>query len=146
MADLSCFATKDNADEGVVIPVQLDGMKMPLALKIFGSDSDVVADYERAKIRKLGIGRKGKQTLTEDDVDELLDNQDEAVIVRLGGIYAYDWKKKSVIDEDVILFDKKLGNDKNSYRYLIEKIPALKNWITERSNEREHFLSVGKKN
>ena len=146
MADLSCFATKDNADEGVVLPVQIEGIKLPLALKIYGADSDAVIDFERAKIRKLGIGRKGKQNLTEDDVEELLENQDESVFVRIGGIYAYDWKKKTVVEEDIILFDKKLGCDKQSYRYLIEKIPALKDWILSRSNERENFLSQGKKN
>ena len=50
MADLSAFATKDNADDGVVLPVKIDGTKIPLALTIYGSDSDVVRDFERAKI------------------------------------------------------------------------------------------------
>ena len=52
MADLSAFATKDNADEGVIFPVKIDGTKLPIALKIFGSDSDGVKDYERAKMYK----------------------------------------------------------------------------------------------
>lgn len=146
MADLSCFNTKDNADEGVIIPVKIDGQKLPLALRIYGSDSDVVRDYEKQKIRKLGIGKNGKKDINEDDIDELLENQDEAVIIRIGGIYDYDWKKKNVTNEDTIIDGKVLKNDKESYALLIEKIPALKDWVMKESNERGNFLSEGKKN
>lgn len=146
MADLSCFNTKDNADEGVIIPVKLDGKKLPLALKIYGSDSDVVREYEKQKIRKLGLGKKGKKELDEDDIDELLENQDEAVIIRIGGIFDYDWKKKEITTEDTIIDGKVLKNDKESYALLIEKIPALKDWVMAESNERGNFLSEGKKN
>lgn len=146
MADLSAFATKDNADEGVVIPVRLNGTKIPLALRIYGSDSDIVIDYERSKIRKLGIGRKGKTDLNDDDIEELLENQDEAVVIRIGGIYAYDWKKKAVVDEPIELFGETLKCDKKSYAYLVEKMPAIKDWIMEQSNDRSNFLSAGKKN
>ena len=146
MADLSCFNTKDNADEGVIIPVKLDGQKLPLALKIYGSDSDVVRDYEKQKIRKLGLGKKGKKELDEDDIDELLENQDEAVIIRIGGIFDYDWKKKTVTEADTVIDGKVLKNDKESYAMLIEKIPALKDWVMAESNERGNFLADGKKN
>ena len=146
MADLSCFNTKDNADEGVIIPVKIEGQKLPLALKIYGSDSDVVRDYEKQKIRKLGLGKKGKKEIDEDDIEELLENQDEAVIIRIGGIYDYDWKKKTVTNEDTIIDGKVLKNDKESYALLIDKIPALKDWVMKESNERGNFLSEGKKN
>ena len=147
MADLSAFATKNNADEGVVIPVKLDGTKIPLALKIYGSDSDIVVDYERNKIRKLGIGKKGKKELDEDDIEELLENQDEAVVIRIGGLWTYDWKKKAVVqNEPVELFGKTLGCDEGSYKYLVEKMPAIKDWIMAQSNDRSNFLSDGKKN
>ena len=146
MADLTAFATKDNADEGVVLPVRIKGTKIPLALRIYGSDSDTVIEYERSKIRKLGIGRKGKKDLDEDDIEELLENQDEAVVVRIGGIYSYDWKKKTTIDEPVILFEQTLKCDKESYAYLVEKMPAIKDWVMEQSNDRSNFLSAGKKN
>lgn len=146
MADLSCFNTKDKADEGVILPVKIDGVKMPLALKIYGSDSDVVKEYEMKKIRKLGIGKKGKTELDEDDISELLDDRDNGVIVRIGGIYDYDWKEQKTTDEDTIIDGKVLKNDKESYAYLIEKIPALKDWVMKESNERGNFLSEGKKN
>lgn len=146
MADLTAFATKDNADEGVVLPVRLNGTKIPLALRIYGSDSDTVIEYERSKIRKLGIGRKGKKDLDDDDIEELLENQDEAVVIRIGGIYSYDWKKKTTIDEPVILFGQTLKCDKESYAYLVEKMPAIKDWVMEQSNDRSNFLSAGKKN
>ena len=146
MADLSCFNTKDNADEGVIIPVKLDGQKLPLALRIYGSDSDVVREYEKQKIRKLGLGKKGKKEIDEDDIEELLENQDEAVIIRIGGIYDYDWKKKNVTSEDTIIDGKVLKNDRESYALLIDKIPALKDWVMKESNERGNFLSEGKKN
>ncbi len=147
MADLSCFATKEKADEGVIIPVKIDGNKLPIALKIYGSDSDVVKQFERNKIRKLGIGKKGKKELDEDDIEEPLDDHDEGIIFRICCIYSYDWKKKSVVENDpVVLFGKTLGNDHASYAYLVENMPALKEWITEKSNDRENFLSAGKKN
>ena len=145
MADLSAFATKDNAEEGVILPVKIDGMKLPIALKIYGSDSDVVRQYEREKLRKLGIGKNGKNEIDEDEFEELLES-DEGVIVRIGGIYAYDWKKKTTIEEPTVLNGKTLGCDKKSYEYLIENLPALKDWVMGRSNDRSNFLSAGKKN
>ena len=147
MADLSGFATKDNADEGVVIPVKIDGTKFPIAIKVFGSDSDVVKDYERAKIRKLKIGMKGKTDIDEEDIEELLDSQDEAVLIRIGGLWSYDWKKEEVDESDPVkLGEITLGCDKKSYKLLIEKLPALKDWVMEKSNDRTNFLSTGKKN
>ena len=41
---------------------------------------------------------------------------------------------------------KVLKNDKESYALLIDKIPALKDWVMKESNERGNFLSEGKKN
>lgn len=146
MADLSCFATKENADEGIVVPVKIDGVKIPLALKIFGSDSDVVRDYERSRIRKLGLGKKGKSDLDEDDIEELLDDE-EGVLCRIGGLWSYDWKKRTVVKDDPVILDgKTLSCDKDSYEYLIEKMPAIKDWVRTQSNDRSNFLSAGKKN
>ena len=146
MADLSAFATKDNADEGVVIPVKIDGMKLPIALKIYGDDSDVVKDYERAKIRKLKIGMNGKTDIDEEDIDELLESQDEAVLIRIGGLWSYDWKKEAVDESDPVkLGVHTLGCDKKSYKLLIANLPAIKDWVMEKSKDRTNFLSAGKK-
>ena len=142
MADLSSFATQEKSDEGVWFPVKLYGnQKLPLAVLIYGDDSDVVAKYNRDKIRKMKIGKNGNTELDEDTIDELLDSADDNVVIRMGGISAYDWKKGERTDEPVTFGDKTLGNDKKSYRYLIEKIPAIKQFITEKSNERTNFLA-----
>ena len=147
MADLSAFATKDNADEGVVIPVKIDGTKFPIALKIFGSDSDVVKDYERKQLRKIKLGKNGKTDIDEEVFEELLDSQDDGVLIRIGGLWSYDWKKESVDESDPVrLGETVLGCDKKSYKLLIEKLPAIKEWVMEKSNDRANFLSVGKKN
>lgn len=144
--DLSKFATKENSDNGVWFPVKVDGQKLPLALKLVGADADVVIKFDRDRLRKIGISKDGKANLDEDTLDELLETQDDAILVRICGISSYDWKKQELSDEPVTWGDKTLGNDKKSYSILIENIPALKNFIKEKSDERSNFLSVGKKN
>lgn len=141
MADLSTFGTKVKSDEGVIFPVKLDGQKLPLALLIYGSDSDVVKNYERNRIRKIGIGKNGKTDIDQETLDELIDSQDEGIIIRIGGIYTYDWKKEDVTEEPVMWGDKELKNDRKSYSILITQIPALKDFIAEKSNERSNFLA-----
>lgn len=144
--DLSGFATKDTADEGVVLPVRIGGTKIPMAVKVYGSDSDAVREYERERIRRLRLGRRGKQDLTDDDIEELLDSQDEGVVVRIGGVWSYDWKKGCVVEDDPVeLFGRRIGCDRQSYEFLVEKMPALKDWVMECSNDRGNFLSRGRK-
>lgn len=144
MADLSCFATQEKANEGEWFPVKLYGKKLPLAVLIYGDDSDVVTKYNRDRIRKMKIGRNGQAELDDDAVDELLDSADDNVIVRIGGISSYDWKKGENTSDPIVLFEKTLTNNAKSYRFLIENIPALKQFITEKSGERTNFLSVKK--
>lgn len=146
MADLTSFATQEKADEGVWFPVKLYGQKIPLALLIYGDDSDVVAKYTRDRLRKMKIGRDGNAKLGEDEIDELLDSADDNVVIRIGGISSYDWKKGARTDEPVTLEGRTLGNDTKSYRFLVEKIPAVKQFVTEKSGERTNFLSERKKN
>lgn len=145
MADLTCFATQDNANDGVWFPVKLYGLKVPLALLIYGDDSDKVAAYNREKLRKIKIGQDGKAKLDDDELDELLDSADDNIIVRIGGISSYDWEKGELTKEPVVLFEKTLANEPKSYRFLIEKIPAVKDFVKEKSNERTSFLSERKK-
>ncbi len=147
MADLSCFATKVKADEGVILPVKIGGTKIPLAIKLYGSDSDVVQEFERERLREVSVGIQGKNQIDEEKIDALLDKADDAVIVRIGGVYAYDWKAKKVIEgESVELLGTVIKDDEKSYRFLIENMPAIKDWVKENSNNRDNFLSVGKKN
>lgn len=146
MADLSAFATKEKAEEGVILPVKIKGTKVPLAIKLYGSDADVVIEHDKEKLRKLGLGRKGKKDLDEDDLEELFESQDEDYIVKIGGVYSYDWKKKKVVDEPIVLFGREITNDEDSYRFLIENMPALKGWIKEQSDDRDNFLGERKKN
>ena len=146
MADLSAFATKDTANDGVVIPVKIDGIKFPMAIKVYGSDSDTVVEYERNKIRKLGLAKKGKKEIDEDLIEEILENQDEGVLIRIGGIWTYDWEEKKVVNtEPLELNGKTLSCDRDSYEYLIEKMPSIKDWVMEKSNDRSYFLSNRKK-
>lgn len=140
MADLSCFATKKNADEGKWFPVKINGVKFPVALLIYGSDSDVVQEYERQRIRELGFGKLKNKDIDEDTFDELLEGRDEGVYIRVGGISSYDWKKKVNIDEPVILYGKEIKSDKKSIQFLCESIPDIKDFITEKSNVRANFL------
>lgn len=140
MADLSAFATKDKEDEGVILPVKIEGKKIPLALKIYGSNSDVVREYENKKLRKIGFGL-GKTELSEDALEELLENKNESIVIRIGGIYTYDWKKEEVVEnEPVILFGRTLKDDKASKEFLVEKMPSIVAWIKKNSDDNSNFL------
>lgn len=139
MADLSSFATKDKAEEGKWFPVKIDGVKYPMALKLYGDDSDVVQDFDRARVRKLGIG-KTKDEIDEDTIDELIDSQIESYIIRVADVSSYDWKKKCNTNEDLTIGDVVITKAHDSVAFLIEKIPALKDFITEKS-KRSNFLS-----
>lgn len=140
MADLSEFATKDNADEGKWFPVKVCGKKLPVALLIYGDDSDKVREYTKKKLRKLKIGKNGNADIDEDTLEELMDSN-ENITCRIGGIVAWDWKKdKSVPDEKVELFGRELKNDVQSFNYLVDKLPAIKEFVLEKSNDRTNFL------
>ena len=134
MANLDCLETKENADNGVWFRVKLYGKEQPFSLKILGSDSDEVVKYAKEKLRKIRDSNKEDGSL-----EALLDSNDNDVVVRLCGIRSEDDEKK------VILGNRELKNDKESYKFMIEKIPALKEFVLEKSNERKNFLSEKKK-
>lgn len=138
MADLSKLVTQDNAEEGVWFPVKIKGTKFPIALKIYGSDSDVVKDFDRQRVRKLGIG---KENVDDETLDELLDSVDEGYIIRVADISSYDWKKKCNVNEDVTIGDTVITKAHDSIAFLLEKIPSIKTFISEKSNDRANFLS-----
>lgn len=138
--DLSSYATKKNADEGKWFPVKVDGVKVPLALLIYGSDSDTVQNYEKQRVRKIGLMATKKNDVDEDTVEELLESQDEGLVIRVGAVSTYDWSKGENTNEPVELDGKTIGNDKKSIAFLLEHFPALKDFISEKSNKRINFL------
>lgn len=140
MADLSCFATKKNADEGKWFPVKIKGVKFPISLLIYGSDSDIVQDYEKQRLRKIGIGGIANKQIDEEALEELIESKDEGLIIRVGGISSYDWKKKENINEPITIGDREIRGDKGSIAFLIENIPDIKDFISEKSNTRSNFL------
>ncbi len=145
MADLSAFDTKTNSEEGMIVPVKINGVKYPMAIQIFGSDSDLVKEFERSRIRKLGLGKKSNE-LDDEAIEELLDTQDDGVLVRMGDMYSYDWDKMETTDEPLTFGSTVLKNDRKSKMLVIDKIPDIKDFVTEWSNKRSNFLSTGKKN
>lgn len=138
------LVTQDNANEGVWFQAVLYGRKQPFDIKIIGADSDTVQQYQREQIRKVKTTMKGGKDINDIDDDtfeELLDSSDENVVNRINGLRTH-----GKVDEPLTLGEVTLGNDKESYTLLIEKIPAIKEFVLKKSNERLNFLSVGKKN
>ena len=138
MADLSQFSIRKNVEDGKIFPVKIKGVKLPIALRIYGSDADCVKTFERQQLRKIGL-KQGKD-IDEETLEELIENQNEGVYVRIGGIYEYDWKKKDITDGVVTINGKELKNEKNSYELLIDAIPDIRDFVLEKSNERANFL------
>lgn len=139
------LVTQDNANEGVWFQTILYGKKQNFDIKIIGADSDTVQQYNKEQARKLKSTMKSVNAKSIDDIDddtfeELLDSTDDNVVIRINGLRTHGK------DEPLTLGDVTLGNDEKSYRLLVEKIPAIKEFVLKKSNERLNFLSVGKKN
>lgn len=142
--DFSNLATKTNADLGKWFNVELYGERTELWLNILGADSDKVQKMQRAQFKKLSASSGNNKKMDDDTIDELLDADIDSVVCRIAGIAAgKDAPDKS---EPVELNGKTLGNDEESFRYLITEIPAIKKFIVENSNERKNFLSLKRKN
>lgn len=135
MANLDCLVTKTNADEGLWFRVVLYGKEQPFSVKILGADSDVVITHAKEKLRKLR--NKSKDDM-EDSFDLVFDSKDEDVLIRMCELRSED-------GEPIIINGKEIKNTKKDFEFLIEKIPALKEFILEKSNERKNFLSKAKK-
>ncbi len=149
--DLTQFITKDNADEGVWTPVVLYGKPADFDLLILGDDADVVQQYNRRAMKKLKsvIGRAAKDNDTEFDdktIDELSDSNDEAVLVHIAGIRGWNVIRKGSKEisrkpETVTLNGTELKNDTASFKLLIQKIPAVKEFVLKIARDRTNFLS-----
>ena len=149
--ELDQLVTQDNADTGVWFPVELYGKPADFDLLILGDDSDAVQQHGRKTMKKLkGVMAKSAKSseveLDDETVDELADSGDEAVLVRIAGIRGWNVERKNskVISrqpEPVTLNGEELKNDTASYRKLISKIPALKEFVLKVSGDRTNFLS-----
>jgi hypothetical protein len=153
--DISFLATKDNAEQGQWFQFEGYGKKWPFDLKILGADSDAVQKYNRQRLRselfgKIQEGKFGE--ITDAEYEEIDGLSDEAVLVRLADIrgyqYAPDDKKQRIRIgyEPVTLFDRELKAEKKDFQYLIDQIPAVKDFVLEKSRLRENFLPERKEN
>lgn len=148
--EIGNLVTSDNANEGKWFGVILYGKKQDFALKIYGSDSDIIQKFQREQFKKLQENRKDLEEMSDEVIDSVLASNEDSVIVRIGGISTIKWRKFGdgfdMLDEPVTLLGKTLKDDEESYRYLIDKIPAVKDFVNKKSNERTNFLADGKKN
>jgi len=154
--DLSKFATQDNSDAGVWTPVELYGKPCDFDLLILGDDADAVQKHGRKSLKKLkaamtGGTKNNSSELDDEAIDELTDSDNEAVLVRIAGIRGWKIERKgskviSREEEPVTLHCKEIKNDTESYKLLIQNIPALKDFIFKVSRDRTNFLSEPSRN
>jgi hypothetical protein len=131
--DISQYSTKDNADSGVWADLILYGKKTGIEICIRGNDSDAVQKFNREQLKKIRISA-GKTELDDESVDSMLDSSDDGILVRIAGI------RSRKPDDPIVLLGKTIGGDEASLRFLIEKIPAVKEFVLKVSNERTNFL------
>lgn len=143
--DLSNLVTQNNAEEGKWFRVVLYGERQNFWLNLIGADSDRVQKHNREQFKKLKNAQNNKNNITDAVLDEMLDSGIDSIVLKINGICGgvldeetgdYKMDKK----EPVTILDRTLGNDETSYRFLLEKIPALKQFINEITNERSNFL------
>jgi len=149
--DLNNLVTQENSDNGLWFPVELYGKPADFDLLILGDDSDKIQQYSRQKMKKLknlaAEEKKNKGNEFSDEIiDGMLESGDEDVIVRIAGIRG--WKvirngKKAIdrLAEPVTLNGVELKNDKESFKLLVSKIPALKEFVLSKARDRTNFLS-----
>jgi hypothetical protein len=147
--ELDQFVTQDLANEGVWTPVFLYGRPADFDLLILGDDSDAVRLYERAALRKLrkAVSRQADESGYDDEsLDGLTGANDEAVIARIAGIRGWKVARKGSKEigrepEAVTMNGVELKNDAGSYKLLIAKVPALRDFVLKAAGNRTNFLS-----
>lgn len=149
--DLNQLVTQENSDYGVWTPVVLYGKQQDFDLLILGDDADAVQKHERESLKKMkkamGKAMKGNDIEFDDEtLDEVADNVTEKVLVRIAGIRGWKIERKGSKEinrepESVTLCGEAIVNDTASYKKLIDKIPALKEFVLKVSRDRTNFLS-----
>jgi hypothetical protein len=142
--DISSLVTQDNAETGVWTRVELYGSQQDFELNILGNDSDAVQKFSRTQVKKMRKNA-GKSEVDDEAVDAVLGLGDEGVLVRIAGIRGLQFDKthKEVLGyEAVTLEGKELKNNKESFKLLVGKIPAIKDFVLKFSRDRTNFLSV----
>lgn len=140
--DISNLATQELSEDGKWFRVELYGEKQNLWVKLIGGDSDKVQKFQRKQFKKLNANAGKDKKIDDDTLDELLDDVENAVLRIQSMAYGED---KPDLKEPLELCGQVVSNDDASYRFVLEKIPALKKWIVDKSNERMNFLSDRKK-
>ncbi len=143
--DIGNLVTQDNANEGKWFQLVLYGRKQPVDIKILGEDSDEVQQYLREKFRKVKSAYKGNgkdfSDIDDDTLEELLDSAIDDTVIRISGVRTHGKE-----DEPVTIDGRVIKDDDDSYRYLVEKIPNIKDFVLTKSKERTNFLADKKKN
>jgi hypothetical protein len=149
--DISNLATQENSDSGLWFPVELYGKSADFDLLILGDDSDIVQQHSRKKMKKfknLAIKEKTNKDDEFDDetIDEMLESGDEDILVRIAGIRGWKVERKgskiiSKEPEPVTFGEKVLSNDRESFKFLISKMPAIKDFVLSKARDRTNFLS-----
>jgi len=150
--NLDGLVTQDKAESGEWFPVELYGKPADFDLLILGDDSDTVTRFNREAMKKLkGAVAKEKngkgEEFDDETIDAMFDSNEESVLVRIAGIRGWkrerDKKGKVVSEtpEPVTLNGKELKNDKESFKLLITKIPAIKEFVLGKARDRANFLS-----
>lgn len=142
IVDISSLVTQDNADEGVWVQAELYGNKQPFEIKILGSDNDEVMLHQKkvekdaSKALSAVFGRGGVEDI--ETADDIRGKAIENAVVRMNGLRGTDGKP-------LVLQGVELGSNRDSYVLLCRKIPAVVDFVVQKSNERMLFMSGRKK-
>ena len=138
--DITNLVTKDNEEQGVWTQAVLYGDKQDFDICILGSDSDAVKKFQRRQLKTLRDNKKGIESFSDEALDALLEGDIDNIVVRIAGLRSHNKH-----EEPLMLCGAELKQDEASYRLLVEKIPAIKEFVLNFSNERANFLSSKKK-
>jgi hypothetical protein len=155
--DISHLVTQDNAEAGIWVEAELYGSKQGFELNILGNDSDSVQKYAREQMKKARRNA-GKKELDDETIGAVLGFENGAALACIAGIRGLQFDEKHneflgyvpvvikyIDQESKEEKERELKNDKESYQFLIEKIPAVKDFVLKVSGDRSNFLS-GKPN